>query len=46
MRNVLTHEPLERDRGSLAHRAAEAIRTMILAKRIRGGEILSEERLA
>jgi DNA-binding GntR family transcriptional regulator len=46
MRSSLTHETAERDRGSLAHRAAEAIRTMILARRIRGGEILSEESLA
>lgn len=36
----------ERDRGSLAHRAADAIRTLILARKLQGGETLSEERLA
>ena len=43
--NVPHHTP-ERDRGSLAHRAADAIRTLILARKLRGGESLSEEQLA
>ncbi len=43
--NVPDHTP-ERDRGSLAHRAADAIRTAILARKLRGGESLSEEQLA
>ncbi len=40
-------DPSERDRGgSLAFRAAGTIREMILARRIEGGEILAEEKLA
>lgn len=43
---AFSHAAHERDRSSLAHKAADAIRTRILARRIRGGENLSEERLA
>jgi len=46
MRAFSTPSQSERDRGSLAHRAADAIRTLILARKLEGGETLSEERLA
>jgi DNA-binding GntR family transcriptional regulator len=46
MRVDLSHHVPERDRSSLAHRAADAIRTLILARKLEGGESLSEERLA
>ncbi|MCB1991734.1 MAG: GntR family transcriptional regulator, partial [Geminicoccaceae bacterium] len=39
-------DPPDRDRGSRAHRAADTIREMILARRLEGGDILSEEKLA
>lgn len=46
MRAEPSHLSLERERGSLAHRAADAIRKLILARQLHGGESLSEERLA